>query len=92
MEAIHLSDIRNLKMKMSDSKNAAWIGKAASLDGKSWCYRATVRGTGHSSEMSIEGEWLQIWNATMKIYTSYFNPESIRVAEITPEKYYTILQ
>ena len=56
MEAIHLPDLRNLKMKMSDSKNAAWIGKAASLDGKSWCYRATVRGTGHSSEMSIEGE------------------------------------
>ena len=69
LEAIHLSDIKNLKMKMSDSKNAAWIGKAASLDGKSWCYRATVRGTGHSSEMSIEGELCacKVWKYVMNI-------------------------
>ena len=74
---------------MSDSKNAAWIGKAASLDGKSWCYRVTV------------GLWSQQWNVywrwvvclqSMKICDKYFSHESIRVAKITPEKYYTILQ
>ena len=89
MEAIHLSDIRNLKMKMSDSKNAAWIGKAASLDGKSWCYRVTVRLW--SQQWNVYWRWV-VCLQSMKICNEYFSRESIRVAKITPEKYYTILQ
>ena len=74
---------------MSDSKNAAWIGKAASLDGKSWCYRVTVRLW--SQQWNVYWRWV-VCLQSMKICNEYFSHESIRVAKITPEKYYTILQ
>ena len=74
---------------MSDSKNAAWIGKAASLDGKSWCYRVTVRLW--SQQWNVYWRWV-VCLQSMKICNEYFSRESIRVAKITPEKYYPILQ
>ena len=74
---------------MSDSKNAAWIGKAASLDGKSWCYRVTVRLW--SQQWNVYWRWV-VCLQSMKICNKYFSHESIRVAKITPEKCYTILQ
>ena len=74
---------------MSDSKNAAWIGKAASLDGKSWCYRVTVRLW--SQQWNVYWRWV-VCLQSMKICNEYFSHESIRVAKITLEKYHIILQ